>query len=81
MKDVVEVIAKAIVDNPDEVVVTEREEGRNLVIELKVAQEDKTRVIGKGGRDADSIRSIVNATSTKENKRVYVKIVYQMQVI
>ena len=50
-------------------------EGRNLVIELKVAQEDKTRVIGKGGRVADSIRSIVNATSTKENKRVYVKIV------
>ena len=75
MKEVVEVIAKAIVDNPDEVVVTEREEGRNLVIELKVAQEDKTRVIGKGGRVADSIRSIVNATSTKENKRVYVKIV------
>jgi predicted RNA-binding protein YlqC (UPF0109 family) len=75
MKEIVEVIAKAIVDNPDEVVVTKREEGRNLVIELKVAQEDKTRVIGKGGRVADSIRSIVNATSTKENKRVYVKIV------
>ena len=75
MKEIVEVIAKAIVDNPDEVVVTEREEGRNLVIELKVAQEDKTRVIGKGGRVADSIRSIVNATSTKENKRAYVKIV------
>ena len=75
MKEIVEVIAKAIVDNQDEVVVTEREEGRNLVIELKVAQEDKTRVIGKGGRVADSIRSIVNATSTKENKRVYVKIV------
>ena len=75
MKEIVEVIAKAIVDHPDEVVVTEREEGKNLVIELKVAQEDKTRVIGKGGRVADSIRSIVNATSTKENKRVYVKIV------
>lgn len=75
MKEIVEVIAKAIVDNPDEVVVTEREEGRSIVIELKVADEDKTRVIGKGGRVADSIRSIVNATSTKENKRVYVKIV------
>ena len=75
MKEIVEVIAKAIVDNPDEVVVTEREEGRSIVIELKVATEDKTRVIGKGGRVADSIRSIVNATSTKENKRVYVKIV------
>ena len=43
MKEIVEVIAKAIVDNPDEVVVTEREEGRNLVIELKVAQESATR--------------------------------------
>ena len=75
MKEIVEVIAKAIVDNPNEVVVTEREDGRSLVIELKVADEDKTRVIGKGGRVADSIRSIVNATSTKENKRVYVKIV------
>ena len=75
MKEIVEVIAKAIVDNPNEVVVAEREEGRSLVIELKVAPEDKTRVIGKGGRVADSIRSIVNATSTKENKRVYVKIV------
>lgn len=75
MKEIVEVIAKAIVDNPDEVVVTERDEGRCLVIELKVAAEDKTRVIGKGGRVADSIRSVVNATSTKENKRVYVKIV------
>lgn len=75
MKEIVEVIAKAIVDNPNEVVVTERQEGRSIVIELKVAVEDKTRVIGKGGRVADSIRSIVNATSTKENKRVYVKIV------
>lgn len=75
MKEVVEVIAKAIVDNPNEVVVTERQEGRNIVIELKVAAEDKTRVIGKGGRVADSIRSIVNATNAKDNKRVYVKIV------
>ena len=75
MKEIVEVIAKAIVDNPNEVVVTEREEGRSIVIELQVAAEDKTRVIGKGGRVADSIRSIVNATSTKENKRVYVKII------
>ncbi len=75
MKEIVEVIAKAIVDNPNEVVVTERQEGRNIVIELKVAAEDKTRVIGKGGRVADSIRSIVNATNAKDNKRVYVKIV------
>ena len=75
MEELVEVIAKALVDNPDEVVVTETVKEKAIVIELKVAQEDKTRVIGKGGRVADSIRSIVNATSTKENKRVYVKIV------
>ena len=75
MKELVEILAKALVDSPDEVVVTEHEDAKGSVIELKVAQEDKTRVIGKGGRVADSIRSIVNATSTKENKRVYVKIV------
>ena len=75
MKDLVEVIAKALVDNPDEVVVTERQEGKSITIELKVAPDDKTRVIGKGGRIADSIRSVVNAASSKDNKRVYVKIV------
>ena len=75
MREIVELIAKAIVDNPDEVVVTERQEGKSITIELKVAPDDKTRVIGKGGRIADSIRSVVNAASSKDNKRVYVKIV------
>lgn len=75
MKDLVEVIAKALVDNPDEVVVTEKEDGRNIVVELHVAQSDMGKVIGKQGRIAKAIRSVVKAASSKENKRVDVEIV------
>lgn len=75
MKDLVEVIAKALVDNPDEVVVTEKEEGRNIVVELHVAQSDMGKVIGKQGRIAKAIRSVVKAASSKDNKRVDVEIV------
>ncbi len=66
MKELVEVIAKALVDNPDEVVVTEKEEGRNIVVELHVAQSDMGKVIGKQGRIAKAIRSVVKAASSKE---------------
>ncbi len=75
MKELVEVIAKALVDNPDEVVVTEKEEGRNVVIELHVAQSDMGKVIGKQGRIAKAIRSVVKAASSKDNKKVDVEIV------
>lgn len=75
MKELVEVIAKALVDNPDEVVVTEKEEGKNLVVELHVAQSDMGKVIGKQGRIAKAIRSVVKAASSKDNKRVDVEIV------
>ncbi len=75
MKELVEVIAKALVDNPDEVVVTEKEEGKNTVIELHVAQPDMGKVIGKQGRIARAIRTVVKAASTAENKRVDVEIV------
>ncbi len=75
MKELVEVIAKALVDNPDEVVVTEKEDGRNIVVELHVAQEDMGKVIGKQGRIAKAIRSVVKAASSKDNKRVDVEIV------
>ena len=75
MKELVEVIAKALVDNPDEVVVTEKEEGRNIVVELHVAQSDMGKVIGKQGRIAKAIRSVVKAASSKENKIVDVEIV------
>lgn len=68
MKELVEVIAKALVDNPDEVVVSEKEEGRNVIIELHVAQSDMGKVIGKQGRIAKAIRSVVKAASSKDNK-------------
>lgn len=75
MKELVEVIAKALVDNPDEVVVTEKEEGKNVTIELHVAASDMGKVIGKQGRIAKAIRSVVKAASLGENKRVDVEIV------
>ena len=75
MKELVEIIAKALVDNPDEVVVTEKEEGKNIVVELHVASSDMGKVIGKQGRIAKAIRSVVKAASSKDNKRVDVEIV------
>lgn len=75
MKELVEVIAKALVDNPDEVVVSEKEEGRNIVVELHVAPADMGKVIGKQGRIAKAIRSVVKAASSRDNKRVDVEIV------
>lgn len=75
MKDLVEVIAKALVDNPDEVVVTEKEEGRNVTIELHVAPSDMGKVIGKQGRIAKAIRSVVKAASVNDNKKVNVEII------
>lgn len=75
MKELVEVIAKSLVDNPDEVVVTEKGEGRNITIELHVAAADMGKVIGKQGRIAKAIRSVVKAASSRENKRVDVEIV------
>jgi predicted RNA-binding protein YlqC (UPF0109 family) len=75
MKELVEVIAKALVDNPDEVVVTEKEEGRNVTIELHVAPSDMGKVIGKQGRIAKAIRSVVKAASVNDNKKVNVEII------
>ena len=75
MKELVEVIAKALVDNPDEVVVTEKEEGKHVTIELRVASSDMGKVIGKQGRIAKAIRSVVKAASSKENQKVDVEIV------
>ena len=75
MKELVEVIAKALVDNPDEVVVTEKEEGKNVTIELHVAASDMGKVIGKQGRIAKAIRSVVKAASLGDNKKVDVDII------
>ena len=74
MKELVEVIAKALVDNPDEVVVTESEKEEEIVIEPKVAPTDMGKVIGKQGRIAKAIRSVVKAASSKMDKKVIVEI-------
>ena len=75
MKELVEVIAKALVENPDEVVVNEKKDGRNIILELHVAPSDMGKVIGRQGRIAKAIRSVVKAASTRENLKVDVEIV------
>ena len=98
MKELVEVIAKSLVDHPEEVVVTEKEDGENLILELKVASQDMGvvtekedgenlilelkvasqdmgKVIGRQGRIAKAIRSVVKAASTKTDKKVTVEII------
>ncbi len=74
MKELVEVIAKALVSEPDEVVVTEHEDDKGIIIELKVAKSDMGKVIGKQGRIAKAIRSVVKAAASKEEKKVVVEI-------
>ena len=75
MKELVEVIAKSLVDHPEEVVVTEKEDGENLILELKVASQDMGKVTGRQGRIAKAIRSVVKAASTKTDKKVTVEII------
>ena len=74
MRELVEVIAKALVDDPDSVVVSERQDGKTTVIEIRVADNDMGKVIGKQGRIAKAIRSVVKAAAAKEEKRVVVDI-------
>lgn len=74
MKELVEVIAKALVDHPEAVVVTEEQEGRNVRIHLHVDPSDMGKVIGKQGRIARAIRSVVKAASTGEDHRTDVDI-------
>lgn len=75
MKELVETIAKALVDVPDEVEVSEKETDKAIIIELKVASADMGKVIGKQGRIAKAIRAVVKAASSKETKKVVVDIV------
>jgi len=74
MKQLLIDIVKPIVDNPDDVVVVERTSGDMTVLELTVAKSDIGKVIGRGGKIAKAIRSIVRAAASKENKRVIVDI-------
>lgn len=75
MGQLVEIIAKALVDHPEEVVVNEVEGNQSIIVELKVAPDDMGKVIGKQGRIAKAIRTVVKAAATKENKRVIVEII------
>ena len=75
MKDLVEFLAKALVDNPDEVNVTEVSGENSSVIELKVAKEDLGKVIGKNGRTARAMRTILSAASAKIRKRAVLEII------
>ena len=74
MKDLVEVIAKSLVDNPSEVHVNEIQGEQDLILELRVAPEDMGKVIGKQGRIAKAIRAVVKAAASKEDKKVVVDI-------
>ena len=74
MKELVEVNAKALVDDPESVVVNEREEKKTTVLEVRVAESDMGKVIGKQGRIAKAIRSVVKAAAAKEDKKVIVDI-------
>ena len=75
MKELVEIIAKSLVDYPDEVVVIEKDTEKTIVLELHVASADMGKVIGKQGRIAKAIRSVVKAAATKEDRKVIVDIV------
>lgn len=75
MKQLLEQIARALVDNPDQVEVREVEGERSIILELRVAPEDMGKVIGKQGRIAKAIRTVIGAAAIKEDKRVMVEIV------
>ena len=75
MKALVETIAKALVDSPNQVQVNEILGEQSVILELKVAPEDMGKVIGKQGRIAKAIRTVVKAAAIKENKRVVVEII------
>ena len=75
MKEIVEIIARSLVDHPESVVVEEKDEDRMTVFELHVAQEDMGKVIGKQGRIAKAMRTVVKAAATRENQRVTVEII------
>ncbi len=75
MKELVQIIAKSLVDNPEAVEVKEIVGEQSIILELKVAQEDMGKVIGKQGRIAKAIRTVIKAAAIKENKKVVVEII------
>ncbi|HHY23252.1 MAG TPA: KH domain-containing protein [Clostridiaceae bacterium] len=75
MKELLETIVNALVDNPEEISVNEVEGEKSLILELRVAPDDMGKVIGKQGRIAKAIRTVMKAAAVKENKRVVVEII------
>ena len=75
MKDLVQYLAKALVSNPDAVEIKESSNDGAQVLELKVAKEDLGRIIGRQGRTAKSIRTLLNAAASRDNRRVVLEIV------
>ncbi len=75
MGELVKVIAQSLVDHPEEVTVTEVEATQSIIIELRVSPDDMGKVIGKQGRIAKAIRTVVKAAAIKDNKRVVVEII------
>ncbi len=75
MKELVEYMAKLLVDNPDQVEVTEVNATRSVILELRVAKEDMGRVIGKRGRVANAMRTLLRVAAAKEGKRAILEIV------
>jgi hypothetical protein len=75
VKELVKLIAQSLVDKPEEVVISEVEGEKTLILELKVAQEDMGKIIGKQGRIAKAIRTVVKAAAAKKGKKVIVEIV------
>ena len=75
MKDLVEVIAKSLVDNPSEVHVNEIQGEQDLILELRVAPEDMVKVIGKQGRIAKAIRTVVKAAALNKDQKIVVEII------
>ena len=76
MKEIVELIAKALVDKPEEVVLTETIREDSILIELSVAESDMGKIIGRSGKIAKAIRSIVKAATSKSDKKVILEIRY-----
>lgn len=75
MKELIELLVKSLVKNPDQAFVTERVDNDTVIFEVTVAQEDMGKVIGKQGRIAKAIRTLAKAAATKENRRVMVEII------
>ena len=74
MKELVEILAKALVDHPDQVLVAQTENDKSVQLQLTVAQEDMGKVIGKQGKIANAIRTLVKAAAVKDGRRVHMDI-------